>query len=599
MQFLKELIKKNFQGFIFFYSQLGYKIYFVIVIGLLVGILDSLGLAMFLPLLQLVSGEGQAGGEQLGKLQIIVNILENLGWNLDLKTILLILSLFFTSKAIISYLGNVYQVNIRQFFLRRLRLSLTDNLNLISFKEFVLWDIGRIQNTFTTETERITNAIVHYFRALNLLVLLIVYLSFAFTMDAQFAFFVTIGGLLTHLISHYVFNLSIKASRQVTTQNHTFQGLILQYLNNYKYLKSTSGIVTYGKKIKRSILDIENNYRKLGIYSAFLISTREPFIILVISGVILIQVEVFGAELGSILISLLFFYRSLGALNQLQRSWNLYIKFSGSIENMVSFQHELALKREVRNEDVPFESFNESIQVQNLSFSFGEHKILENISFNISKNEAIAFVGESGSGKTTLVNLISGLFSPDQGEIFIDRKRIQNIVIQNYHQRIGIVTQEPTIFNDTIYNNVTFWDEDNSENREEFWTALKQTAMYSFVKGLPQKEKTMLGNNGINLSGGQRQRLSIARELYKNIEILIMDEATSALDSETEKIIQNNIDALKGKITLLIVAHRLSTIKNTDKVLLLEKGKILNFLPFDELVAKNEKFRKMVELQKV
>ena len=146
------------------------------------------------------------------------------------------------------------------------------------------------------------------------------------------------------------------------------------------------------------------------------------------------------------------------------------------------------------------------------------------------------------------------------------------------------------IFNDSIFNNVTFWDDKNDHNINRFYEALKKASLFETVTKMKLKEDQLLGNNGINLSGGQKQRVSIARELYKNVEILIMDEATSALDTETEKRIQENIEALKGKYTILVIAHRISTIKNVDSVIVLDKGKIIESGTFSQVIKKHPEY---------
>jgi subfamily B ATP-binding cassette protein MsbA len=271
---------------------------------------------------------------------------------------------------------------------------------------------------------------------------------------------------------------------------------------------------------------------------------------------------------------------------------------SGSLENMRDFQKEIELNKE-ENGTISFLKFNDTIKITEVSFSYGETKILDNINLEIRKNESIAFVGESGSGKTTLVNLISGLLSGDTGKLSIDGISFNDLDKDSFRKRIGYITQDSVIFNDTIYNNVTFWSESTPENILRFERAIKQASLSEFVQSLPNGKESELGNNGINLSGGQKQRISIARELYKDIDILVMDEATSALDSETELTIQQSIDALQGKYTILIVAHRLSTIRNVDRIVCMNKGKIENEGGFSELVFNHPRFRKMVELQEI
>ena len=197
------------------------------------------------------------------------------------------------------------------------------------------------------------------------------------------------------------------------------------------------------------------------------------------------------------------------------------------------------------------------------------------------------------------MNIISGLLVPDQGNILVDGVSYTDLNITSLQKRIGYITQEPVIFNDTIFNNVTFWSNKTSDNHVAFKGALQKANIHQFVNDLPNKEETKLGNNGSNLSGGQKQRISIARELYKDVDFLFMDEATSALDSETEKQIQSNIESLHGQYTILIIAHRLSTIKNADRVVVLDKGRIQKVGTYDELISESISFKRMVELQEI
>ena len=240
-----------------------------------------------------------------------------------------------------------------------------------------------------------------------------------------------------------------------------------------------------------------------------------------------------------------------------------------------------------------------NISVKDAEVIFDDKPVLKNINLNIPNKTSIALVGESGAGKTTLANLICGLLPPNKGEVITNNQSIYNSNLDSFRSKVGYITQEPVIFDDTIFNNVTFWAEKTPENLEKFHNAMNMVSMKSFVENLDRQEDTPLGNNGVLISGGQKQRISIARELYKDIDLLIMDEATSALDSETEKYIKDNIDLLHGKFTIVIIAHRLSTIKNVDKVYLLEKGEILDFGSYNELIEKSARFRRMVELQEV
>ena len=281
----------------------------------------------------------------------------------------------------------------------------------------------------------------------------------------------------------------------------------------------------------------------------------------------------------------------------MQNNWSGFVETSVSLESVENMLSEFRKYEEISHTE-EIKSIN-NISVKDAEVIFDDKPVLKNINLNIPNKTSIALVGESGAGKTTLANVICGLLPPNKGEVVTNNQSVYNSNLDSFRSKVGYITQEPVIFDDTIFNNVTFWAEKTPENLEKFYNAMNMVSMKSFVENLDRQENTPLGNNGILISGGQKQRISIARELYKDIELLIMDEATSALDSETEKYIKDNIDLLHGKFTIVIIAHRLSTIKNVDRVYLLEKGEILDSGSYNELIDKSARFRRMVELQEV
>jgi len=282
----------------------------------------------------------------------------------------------------------------------------------------------------------------------------------------------------------------------------------------------------------------------------------------------------------------------------LQTQYNSFLTVSGSLDNIGDFISSLTLDKV----DVEKNAYNGNLSViilKDVRLSINGTEILQGIDLIIRKNETLAFVGESGSGKTTLVNLISGLYSANSGEISVSGVNIDAIDLISYQRKIGYITQEPIIFNASLYDNVTLWAEKTPENLARFDLVIKQAAIEKFIQSQNEGSDSLVAINGSNLSGGQRQRISIARELFKDLDILIMDEATSALDTETEKEIQENIDKLKGQFTILIVAHRLSTIKNADRIVLMKKGTIKEVGTYNELMNNSDYLSRMIELQEL
>lgn len=595
---LKAILKKYFSTFFYFYQYLRYRIIITVFLSIFVGILDGFGLTMFLPLLQLVNNESEVNPDQMGKLSFLVEGAESIGISLTLVTVLAIMIMFFVFKGILKYFLNFYRVILEQRFIKTLRLELLNNLNNISFEIFTTSDIGRIQNTMSGEVEKVSYAYRAYFIVYEFAILLIVYIGFAFVVDFQFALLVTAGGILSNYLYKGIYKKTIGASKIFTVESNIYQGRIIQHITNFKYLRATGLADKVGERLKETIVNIEKNRRRIGFLSSIMAAAREPLLITVVAGVIAFQVYGLNGSLGPILISLLFFYRALQSLSSLQNDWNRYLGVTGSLSNMIEYQKFLKTSKE-NISDYLISKLCNNINLKNVYFAYNENSFISNINLDIPKNKCIAIVGESGSGKTTIINLITGLLKPKKGAIFIDGKDLKDININSYQQRIGYITQEPVIFNDTIYNNVTLWSDPCSENISKFNSAIQKASLSHLIYELPQKEKTLLGNNGINLSGGQKQRISIARELYKDIDVLIMDEATSSLDTETEKAIHESIDELKGDYTILVVAHRLSTVKNADNVVLISKGKIVDQGTFQELIIKQPLFKRMVEMQEI
>jgi len=561
--------------------------------------MDGMGLAMFLPLLEMVADqEGTATSAQMGNLAFILDFIGQLGFSLTLTVVLSTILLFFTLKGFFKWIEVYLNVVYQQFFIRKIRV---ENINLLSsyrYDVFVNADAGRIQNTMSGEVGRVVNAYRMYMQMIQQAVMVLTYALLAFLSNPQFAVLVAVSGLFTNIIFYRLYKKTKVLSNRLTESSHDFQGLLIQQVAFFKYLKASGLIRRYSEKLIREVFLIEDAQKKMGILGSIMAGLREPLLIAVIVAVILIQVNWLGGSLGLIVLSILFFYRALSAVSVLQTAYNSYLGLSGSLDNLVRFTEELSKGHEERGGE-SFSTFKHDIQLSHLHFSYHNTPILRDIKLRIFRNETIAIVGESGSGKTTLINILSGLLQPTKGQFLIDGQDTKKLNIATFQKRIGYITQEPVIFDGTIFNNVTFWDEKTPENLKRFHDALRQSNILDFVLEQPNAENSRLGNNGINLSGGQKQRISIARELYKDVDFLFMDEATSALDSETERAIQENIDELKGQFTIIIIAHRLSTIKNADRVVMLRNGCIEHIGSYPDLIQQSTTFKRMVELQEL
>ena len=220
-----------------------------------------------------------------------------------------------------------------------------------------------------------------------------------------------------------------------------------------------------------------------------------------------------------------------------------------------------------------------------------QNKIFDDLSFKIKPNTTVAFVGKSGSGKSTILNLMSKMYEAESGKVLIDGVDIKELNKETLRSTISLVNQFPYIFDMTIKENLLLAKADATD--EEIWDSIKKASLDEFVESLPRGINTKVGESGIKLSGGQKQRLAIARALLRNSNIIIFDESTSSLDNFAQEEVKKSIDGLKGKSTIVIVAHRLSTIKNVDHIFFLDNGVIVDEGTFDELFERNDKFKAM------
>lgn len=596
---MKLKFKNSFIGFFqFYYGVLGGRLLVYLLLSVCVSLLDGVGLAMFMPLLQSADGHTDSSSESMGFLHHFTDAIVSAGFPMTINTVLVVLVSLFVIKGALKLVQLSFQVNLRHLFMRKVRYALVGNLQGLSYNGFLKLDAGRIQNVMTSEVQRLSQTMNFYFSAAQSAVMLVTYMGMAFLANPQFAIFVGIGAGLSNFLYRNIYQATKKASIGVSEKGSQFNSLLTQAVHNYKYLKSTNYFGKFSQKLIEVINRIEVLNKKMGFYSAITASVKEPMIIVVVSLVMYIQINLMGASIGSILLVLLLFYRALSFLVIVQNFWQSFIQNIGSMHLVSELYAELQGVQEIQ-QSKQFEGFGSELNIENVVFSYGENRVLDALNVVIPKNHTIALVGESGSGKTTLANMISGLIIPNEGSLYIDGVSLYDYNLNSYRNKIGYISQEAVIFNDNIFNNITFWAEPTEENKKRFWDIIALASLNDFIANQPNHELTELGDNGILISGGQKQRISIARELYKKVEILILDEATSALDSETERVIQENIEKLHGSYTMIIIAHRLSTIKEADTIYLLEKGRVTASGNFSQMIERSARFKRMISLQEV
>jgi subfamily B ATP-binding cassette protein MsbA len=269
---------------------------------------------------------------------------------------------------------------------------------------------------------------------------------------------------------------------------------------------------------------------------------------------------------------------------------------AASIERIEALIAQDVRIKEIAN-PVHIQSFEHSIEFKNVSFKYDDVTILQNINLKVEKGKTLALVGSSGAGKSTLADLVPRFHDISGGEILIDGISIKDYSIKSLRSLMGIVTQEPILFNDTIESNITLGADTSDHQKVE--DAAKVANAYNYITTKENGFNTTVGDRGSKLSGGERQRLTIARAVYKNPPILILDEATSSLDTESERLVQDAINHLMQDRTSIVIAHRLSTVKHADEIIVLQKGEIVERGTHNELIAKQGYYKKLVDMQEV
>lgn len=280
---------------------------------------------------------------------------------------------------------------------------------------------------------------------------------------------------------------------------------------------------------------------------------------------------------------------------KLAQFYRYYKRTSVSVRRLIWLKN--LVPEEAKHGDKILKDFKGKIEFRNVSFNYTkDREVLKNINLKINPGETMAFVGESGVGKTTLSELILGYYKLNKGEILLDDINISKLKLKWLRKNIAIVPQEISIFNDTLINNIKYANPNSSY--EDIVKATKAAYAHEFILSLPKKYKTLVGERGIKLSTGQKQRIAITMAFLKNPKILILDEPTSSLDVESEKNVQRGIkELIKGRTTL-IIAHRFSTLRNADRIVVLDKGKIIEIGSHHELMKKRGKYYKFYKLQK-
>ncbi len=567
-----------------------------LILMVLISLTEGIGLILLVPLLQLVGLDVQYGS--LNQLeQFIYSIFAFFNIKPTLISVLAIFVLIMGLNAYIYRLQSIRIAHIEYGYTMHLRKQLYAAITSSKWLFFSKKRSSDFAHALTNEIDRVGIGTYDLLNLITNVAVILIYLLFALKISLEITLLTFLVGISILLLLKRKTNLAQIKGEKISKEVKNFYSTILQHLDGMKTIKSyhmeDQNIHEFKKlnhELKRSYVDTVKNYADVTFSFSF-------FSTLILSVVVIILIDVLAVPTASLLILIFLFIRMIPKFSTVQQNYQYFINMLPSFANVMEIKEKCEKESEIEPIKHGKIKMHNEIRLKNISFNYEDREnTIEDISLVIPAGKTTAIVGPSGAGKSTIADMIMGLITPSDGCIMIDTETLRQDNVLNWRNQIGYVAQEPFLFHDTIRANLLAVFPEANES--DIKNALKMAAAEKFISKLPEGLETVVGDRGVKLSGGEKQRIALARALLSNPTLLILDEATSNLDSENEGLIQNSIEKLQGKITILIIAHRLSAFKKADNIYLLENGKLIESGTLDKLIYNgNGRFQELYKAQ--
>lgn len=580
------------------YSEAGPQLLMLLGIVFLASITEVIGIAMLLPILEYSSG----GAEKSELTSFVFNAMSWANLDVNLLNLLLVMVAIFALKGLIVFTRLFVGEWITSGLILRQQERLIGAYASTSYLHYTQLRSGTLTNLIFSEVEKFGRAIAKMVSVVAALISVAMHLAAAAALRPDITAGIIVAGLLMTRLMRKIVTRTRSTAIDMSYIYADAQSTLIQSIHSFLYLRASGSM----RMMRDHILTLLRRYihlrNRLATMSSLLQSAVEPAAVILLAVLIYIQTVVEEKPIGEIMVLALLCYRAFTRLMAVQQEVQRYNESVGGVVSVTREGGNLLAHRETDSGNHPG-NLEREIVFKDVSFSYGgDTQALSSIDLRIPANSTLGVVGESGGGKSTLILLLASVISPTAGTIFVDDTDLRDISKQAIREKIGYVTQDPVIFNGTITENITLFaqDTESAEVKLRIEDAARRAHCLDFIGKLPDGFASMLGERGVNLSGGQRQRIAIARELYRNPKLVILDEATSALDSESEQIIRQSIEEMQGERTVVIVAHRLSTIRHCNHIIVLSKGRIVEQGSYESLYrAENSRFRALVDAQRL
>ena len=564
---------------------------------------EGAGIGMLLPILVYVEtgAESFVGGTNAA-LGALGQLLEALRLPVNFITLIALAVIPLLMRQMVYYFKSVYTAKAQHEYLLKLRTGTIESFMKAGLPFYIRNTHGEVISTLLVDASQASTIVMALVDIIGCTLLLMAYVAIASVLSPL----LTLTAAPVFVFCAWVIRFQLVRGRNfgrlITDNNKAFTEIVSEAFRGIRLIKMRSMEEGTASHLQDKAANVARSTVDLQKVRSGLEATAQPILILGTFGVLYIAVQQMEMRLAELGMFLFLIARATPLLIQINTSRLLIHSSVESHLRIDRMREAAAATPEVDTGTKPFRKLKDGISFHHVSFSYSRDNVLvpalHDVSFTIPKGSTVALVGPSGAGKSTLVDLIPRFYEPSGGMILIDGQPIESYDVLSLRRRTAFVTQESVLFHDTIRGNIEM-GLDAPLSDAKLRACLECSHCAEFVDRLPRGVETAIGERGMQISGGQRQRLVLARALAQDPEILILDEPTSALDSISEAEIQASLENLRGRITMIIIVHRLATIRNADSIVVLEDGEIVGMGTHDTLIDDHGPYRTLVELQRL
>ena len=573
----------------------------LVMLAVLYALFEGVGVGLLAPVLQYIESGSSAAAESGSAIwQVLYGVADVLGIEITLLSLLIMAFVPVLIRQLVYFAYSYYGALIQQRAATRLRVDGFSSLVHGDLAHVVRLGHGNIVSILTTQVQRGGQAIYQFVQLISIGVLVAMYLGVMLLLQPTLTAITLVALFFIGFLVKGSITRSRKLGMEAAERNNEAFTEISERMNAVRLIKMLAQEDTETVRVGSVVRRLEEVQVRIAISRGIIEVTVDPAQMLAIFGVIYVGVEFFDISLASLGVFLFILLR----LNQKTKDFNLGRQVLSSNIDSLEMVHDnierAKRSRTIRGGTKEFTGLREKIELRDIRFSYNEdgveEPVLRGIDLTIPRGHQVALVGRSGAGKSTLVDLLPRLREASDGDVLFDGTRVQDFDLISLRRAIGFMTQDAVMFNDTLGYNLTY-GLGREASEDEIAVALDKSWSADFVASLPNGLDTCVGDRGVRLSGGQRQRLALARVFLQDPDILILDEPTSALDSESEDYIQRALAQWHGEKTIIVIAHRLSTVQRSDEIVVLDDGAIVERGTHGSLFEAGGIYRQLFDLQ--